>query len=758
LLFMQPIQLHRLLAAWGMKNDPSLLKLVPRLRAREPIALAIVGRLAVCLLVGMPVVTFVAASLLTMAGVEINWVTLVRNVGSSIAFGIAGSVAFGGAFGVAFGVVAGVATGIAAGATTVVGIGVTSGAAMGVAIGVAIGVDFGIAVGAPGGVERGTARGVAYSLAVTVVIGIGIGTSVDVQRGVAGGISVGVSAGIAAGVATLLTVFRVPMYPFEALVSLSLAWWTRVFPGRPPAADWLPFRQHDLINFPLLGLKTYLLQLSEHDPGLTRNLLAEAAASPGQKGVAHRTLIELQARALERAAQARDFAKTADLDLPFLPSADNLEPDSPFRPFRSVAGDLRACSEGGNHRQRRLALERARGTLHGFLNAQHPSHVRRLGERLRTTARIWLETTADEERRLAADEQAHPQVPLAFVAGPDLKPGTTEDKAVFKGRKDLARIVDHELDPDRRGVLVIVGQRRMGKTSFRNWLPSLLDSGARVVSANFQELSGRPERATPHRWLLDLIAASLRDAPPPPTSPHWGDALAWLRERDATLGDGRVLVVIDEVERVEDGIRAGWCSTDFLDFLRAAGDSLHRIRFLLLTAYPLQRLGPHWVDRLVSATTQILSYLDPESAQELIRSPIPDFPDIYPAQGVERILRETHRHPYLIQKVCDGLCQYLNAHGGRRRATDDELTEVLDRLLNEDNLFDEFWRQRSVEEQHALRRLAHAQGPLDADPATRQLAREGYVEMEGDRATVAVPLFAAWIRRTQGESGSSAEA
>jgi hypothetical protein len=81
-----------------------------------------------------------------------------------------------------------------------------------------------------------------------------------------------------------------------------------------------------------------------------------------------------------------------------------------------------------------------------------------------------------------------------------------------------------------------------------------------------------------------------------------------------------LLVVVDEVERVEDGIRSGDLSTDFLDFLRATGDALRRIRFLLLTAYPLPRLGRHWVDRLISATTRSLSYLDHDSA-ERNRSP-----------------------------------------------------------------------------------------------------------------------------------------
>jgi uncharacterized protein len=86
-------------------------------------------------------------------------------------------------------------------------------------------------------------------------------------------------------------------------------------------------------------------------------------------------------------------------------------------------------------------------------------------------------------------------------------------------------------------------------------------------------------------------------------------------------------VVIDEVERVEDGIRDGWCSTDFLDFLRAAGDALRQIRFLLLAAYPLHRLGPHWTDRLVSVISRTISYLDERDARELITRPIPEFPD-----------------------------------------------------------------------------------------------------------------------------------
>src|SRR5262249_37268811 len=124
------------------------------------------------------------------------------------------------------------------------------------------------------------------------------------------------------------------------------------------------------------------------------------------------------------------------------------------------------------------------------------------------------------------------------------------------------------------------------------------------------------------------------------------------------------------------------------------------------------------------------------------------------------ILRETHRHPFLVQKTCDELCKYLNERGGRRKATTEEIDTVLDTVI-EEKLFDELWAQRTGEERTALRALASASEPLRADPAMRALAREGLVELTGDHATLAVPLFGAWVRLTQGsvelsEPGSGA--
>jgi hypothetical protein len=142
----------------------------------------------------------------------------------------------------------------------------------------------------------------------------------------------------------------------------------------------------------------------------------------------------------------------------------------------------------------------------------------------------------------------------------------------------------------------------MGKSSLLNRLPIQLGTGTRVVRLNFQALRGSPHRARPYRWIAEAVAEAWPDATAPPDSDAWGDTLTWLGDVDASLkaSDVRLLVALDEVERLQDGIDEGWATADLLDLVRASGDVLERIRFLLATAYPLPRLGPHWVDRLIN--------------------------------------------------------------------------------------------------------------------------------------------------------------
>ena len=669
LLFLQPLVLHKLFKAWGLDDDPSLIRLWPRIKARDPVVLGLLRRWATWVFVVTPALALALALTLHLFAFKIAWLGFF----AAMVGGVAGGVAF--------------------------------------------------------GVAGGVAGGVAL--------------------GVAGGVAVGVAFGVAVGVAALLAFFRLPLWILEALAMLIISRWARVASEvSPRLSRWLPFRYHDLIYLPLPGLRSFILQVASIDPRLALTLVVEAAASIGQKRPAAAALVELQARDLERAATHRLFAQTANLSLPFLPGGSALDPDSPIRPFQAAARDLLAG--GAAQSRRRVSLERARETIEAFeKTAIAGQRTGALHRRLLPTARLWLDIIREEEQKLAREEAERPEVPLAFVAGPALTPERSEQRDLFKGRADLVRLIEHDLAPEKHGLLLIIGQRRMGKSSLRNWLPHYLGTET-IAAADLQKLSGDPRRKTPHRILLDAVAATVPNASPPPESDAWGDGLRWLKALDQSLDDKRVLLVADEVERIQDGIRDGWCSTDVLDFLRAAGSELRTIRILLLTAYPLYQLGPAWVDRMLGATSRSISYLDEASARDLLTRPVPDFPAIYPEGGVDRILEQTHRHPFLLQKVGDELCKLLNERGGRRRATDAELTEVFDRVLKDVDLFDELWRQRSADEQTFLRRLAASSEPLEPDQAARQLLREGYLEKRGAKVVIAVPLFRDWIADTQG--------
>lgn len=259
-------------------------------------------------------------------------------------------------------------------------------------------------------------------------------------------------------------------------------------------------------------------------------------------------------------------------------------------------------------------------------------------------------------------EEVGPHKPGGGEA-PALGPG---DRSLFKGRQDLVRIIDHDLTGDRRASLLLFGQRRMGKSSLINMLPQVLGTGTRVVPVNFQRLGGSEHRAAPYRWVAERVRNEWPEAPAPPRATTWGATLDWLGEVERVLAQEnlRLLIAVDEVEKLEIGIQEGWATPDFLDFVRAAADTLHRVRFLLASAHRPQRLGRHWVDRLISALPREMGFLDEPAARSLVLEPIPDFPDIYPPEGVGRILERTHRHPRTLLDLV-GLSQELREFLGR---------------------------------------------------------------------------------------------
>ena len=145
LLFMQPLTLHRLFAAWGLKDDSSLWQLRGRLRAGDPVARALAARLGGWLLLGILVSSVAIDGLATfVSGPPLSLLSALPGI----------SMALGGMLGFVFGFAENVFAGVAASVAS---------AAAGVAFSVAIGVYIGF-VDVAFGVEMGGAFGVAFLL------------------------------------------------------------------------------------------------------------------------------------------------------------------------------------------------------------------------------------------------------------------------------------------------------------------------------------------------------------------------------------------------------------------------------------------------------------------------------------------------------------------------------------------------------------------------------------------------------------------
>jgi len=225
---------------------------------------------------------------------------------------------------------------------------------------------------------------------------------------------------------------------------------------------------------------------------------------------------------------------------------------------------------------------------------------------------------------------------------------------------------------------------------------------------DFGHLEGSPHRGAPHRWVLELLAKAVQGAPSLPEPGPWLPTLEWLAKVEPLLEERnqRCLVAIDEVENLQDGIAHGWSDPGFLRFVRAAGDQLRRIRFLLVSAHPLERLGHDWTDRLISAVPYTLTYLEEDAARDLVTRPCDEFPDIYPEGGVQRILAETRCQPHFTQAVCDALVRRLNADK-RLTATNLDIERAIDSAYNaQSHVLQELWQMQTPDEQAWLRRLA----------------------------------------------------
>ncbi|MEI2769749.1 MAG: hypothetical protein V9G98_03090 [Candidatus Competibacter sp.] len=176
-------------------------------------------------------------------------------------------------------------------------------------------------------------------------------------------------------------------------------------------------------------------------------------------------------------------------------------------------------------------------------------------------------------------------------------------RALFLGRDDLRdRLAREILTAPNLPLLLIQGQRRVGKTSLLNFLPSLLGASFKVV---YQDLQDARVASVP-AWLEDLrrrVADVLgwSEAPEPTPTDDWVSAWRWFENAFAGVlqqRDFKLILALDEYEVLHGYLRQEPCRrraparrhSQFLAAPKSGGVAVCRRRATLRTGRP--RLEP----------------------------------------------------------------------------------------------------------------------------------------------------------------------
>jgi hypothetical protein len=261
---------------------------------------------------------------------------------------------------------------------------------------------------------------------------------------------------------------------------------------------------------------------------------------------------------------------------------------------------------------------------------------------------------AGEDRLASGIRPVNPYIAGAPVSG----------REMFFGRDDVFAFIRRKLIGQHRDTpIVLKGERRTGKTSVLYQVRRHLDPAYRCVSVDLHGLSlnGIGD-------LLNGIAASVSeglrtgyavDVAPPgrlafeadPRSAFESVFLAAVLE---ALGEGHLVLMLDEVARLDEEVRAGRLEREVFNYLRHLMQHYPRLTFIFSLGNGLEEMQKDYAFLFSGAMYHEISFLEEAAARKLITDPVQGCLEVSP-DAVDAILRVASGHPYYTQLVCHSL-------------------------------------------------------------------------------------------------------
>ncbi|MBI5291170.1 MAG: AAA family ATPase [Chloroflexi bacterium] len=303
-------------------------------------------------------------------------------------------------------------------------------------------------------------------------------------------------------------------------------------------------------------------------------------------------------------------------------------------------------------------------------------------------------------------------IPNPYVIGTPLQTGSP----LFFGREDIVQFVQASLSAAHRNNLVLIGQRRTGKTSLLKQLPARLGEDYLAVYLDGQTLGLDPGLPNFFLTLATEIAFALEDrglGVEPPELIQFADSPASAFERQflprvrEAIGSRHLLIMFDEFEELEGSVRRGNLDPSVFGFLRHLIQHSRDLSVIFCGTHRLEELAADYWNVLFNISLyRHVGFLEQAEALRLIQEPVARYHMQYDDLALEKMWRVTAGHPYFLQLLCHSL---VNRHNQTERnyLTVADVNAALDDILASGEAhFVYLWTEAAVDDRLVLTALS----------------------------------------------------
>ena len=237
---------------------------------------------------------------------------------------------------------------------------------------------------------------------------------------------------------------------------------------------------------------------------------------------------------------------------------------------------------------------------------------------------------------------------------------------LFIGREDIIRQLEELW---LRGIqlqsVVIYGHRRMGKTSILRNTANSLDNQVKVAYVNLLKLGDVTQGVGEVLMAIsDEISQVVNILPPNDDDLLKLPELTFNRYFEKVIKNlsGGLIIAIDEFEKIEDLIKAGKISPDFMGFLRSLVQAHSQVAFAFAGLHTLDEMTADYFQPFFASVLPIrVGFLSRGATGEILANPaIEDFLLDYTPEALDKIYDLTYGQPYLVQLVGFHLVRLYN--------------------------------------------------------------------------------------------------